>query len=147
MGFMNSLKNAASGFVKSVRHKTFKIRAEELAESWEKLRRYGVEIEAETGHGAAWFIVEDVSAREVEVGILRKSRKKKITVKCRREAEPWEEYDEDDEDDEGGWFDYGNEEDTVERRQLTFWEGDKVKIRMTEASYERMIEREGRVVG
>ncbi|WP_297535594.1 hypothetical protein [Thermococcus sp.] len=148
MGFMDSLKSAASSFVKSIRHKTFKIRAEELAEKWEKLRHYGVEIEAESRYGgkystSAWFVIEDVSAKEVEVGIIRKSRKKKITVKCYREIEPYDEYEE---EEEGGWFDYRREEDTIERRELTLWEGDRVKIRMTEANYERLVEREGQIV-
>lgn len=148
MGFMDSLKSAASSFVKSIRHKTFKIRAEELAEKWEKLRHYGVEIEAESRYGgkystSAWFVIEDVSAKEVEVGIIRKSRKKKITVKCYREIEPYDEYEE---EEEGGWFDYRREEDTIERRELTLWEGDRVKIRMTEANYEKMVEKEGQIV-
>ncbi|GAB6135502.1 hypothetical protein [Thermococcus prieurii] len=148
MGFMDSLKSAASSFVKSIRHKTFKIRAEELAENWEKLRHYGVEIEAQSGYGGKyntsdWFIVENVSVKEVEVGILRKSRKKKIIVECYRETEPYDEYEE---EEDRGWFDY-RREDTIERKKLTFWEGDKVKIRMTEANYEKMLEKEGRIVG
>lgn len=150
MGFMDSLKSAASSFVKSVRHKTFKIPAEELAEKWEKLRPYGVEIEADTKYGgkystSAWFTIEDVTVKEVEVGIFRKSRKKKIIVKCYREIEPYDEYDE--EEEEIDWFDFSREEEeTIERKEVTFWEGDKVKIRMTEADYEKMLAEVGEIL-
>ncbi|WP_461866767.1 hypothetical protein [Thermococcus sp.] len=151
MGFMDSLKKATSSIVKNIRHKTFKIPAEELAWKWEKLKPYGVEIEAETSYGgryntSAWFFIEDVTVKEVEVGIFRKSRKKKITVKCYREIEPYDEYDEEEEE-EIDWFDFSREEEeTIERKEVTFWEGDKVKIRMTEADYEKMIEKEGEIL-
>jgi len=148
MGFMDSLKSAASSFVKSVRHKTFKIPAEELAEKWEKLRPYGVEIEMETGYGGgynrtAWYRIEEVSVRSVEVGIFHKSLKKKVRVKGYREVE--REY-EDEED--SGWLDFSSENlETIERREVTFWGDEKVKVRLTEADYERLTAREGPILG
>ena len=140
MGFMDALKNATSNFVKSIRHKEFKLRAGELAEKWNVLSRYRPEIKIRTGNQDWWWEISRVYVAEKEVGLIRRSKVKRVFIEY---IERYEDYYDEDEEEERGWFDYRRESDIVKMDKDP---NDKVEIRLTLANYEKMLEKEGEIL-
>jgi len=135
VGFMDSLKNATSGLVENVRHKEFGLKAGELAEKWEVLSRYGPEIKVKTKEGARWWELKKVYWTEKEVGLFRRSRVMRVILEYIVRHEEDEE--------ERGWFEYRPDSETAKMEKSP---GEKVKIRLSLASYKKMVEREGEIL-
>jgi len=138
MGFMDSLKNATSSFVKSVRHKKFKIKAGDLAEKWKVLRKYRPEIKVRRANMDEWWEISNVYEGEKEVGLFRKSKVRRVFIEYIVRYE----YDYEDEE-EQGWFEYRKDSDLVKIEKDP---KDDVEIRVTLANYEKMLEREGEII-
>jgi len=140
MGFVDSLKRATSTIVKNIRHKEFELKAEELAEEWNVLSEYRPEIKVRSGNIEQWWEISRVYIGEKEVGLIHRSKVKRVFIEY---IERYEDYYDEDEEEDRGWFDYLKESDLV---KIDKDPNDKVKIRLTLANYEKMLEKEGDVL-
>ncbi len=134
MGFLDKMKNAAAKIAKNLKHVEFELTGEELFKKWSKLQSYSPEIHV----GNEWYEINRVTEREVEVGLFRKSKKTVIEIEY---ILHYEYYDE--EEEERSWWE---DREDYEARTLRIEPKDKVKIRLTEAKYEKMKSREGNIL-